>query len=123
MNKKLHYILIGSITIVELILILLFFLNIFSTTSSRLSCYVDTNVCKTVLVTNYFSAFSYNVDKFVYLVIITLVTFGISTTTIISSVFFKNRNYNIVSYVFSFVTICLFVSMFIITKVGPQKIG
>lgn len=122
MNKKLHYILIGSIVTVELVLILLFSLNIFSTTSSRLSC-VDTDICKTILVTNYFSAFSYNVDNFVYLVIITLVTFGISTTTIISSVFFKNRNYNIVSYVFSFITICLFVSMFIIAKVGPQKIG
>lgn len=107
----------------ELVLILLLFFNMYSNTISRLSCYVDTNTCTTVLDTNYYSAFSYNTENCVYLVIITTVILGISSTTLISSLFFKNKKYNIVSYVISFITICLFVSMFIIAKVGPQRLG
>lgn len=37
MNKKLHYILLGSILIIEATLIIIFFLNIFSYTTSRLN--------------------------------------------------------------------------------------
>lgn len=89
MNKKLHYILLGSILIIEATLIILFFLNIFSNTISRLNCYVDTGICNSVPYTSYYSAFTYNVENFLYLIIITIVVFGISTTTLLSSIFSK----------------------------------
>lgn len=125
-NKKLHYILLGSILIIEATLIIIFFLNIFSYTTSRLNCYVDNKSCYTVLETSYYSAYSvfvYNLDNFLYLIIITLIMFSISLTTMISSIIFKNKYYNFVSYGLSFIVICLMVTMLIIARVGPQKIA
>lgn len=93
----------------ELVLILLLFFNMYSNTISRLSCYVDTNTCTTVLDTNYYSAFSYNTENCVYLVIITTVILGISSTTLISSLFLKIKNiilfhmlYHLLQYVYLF---------------------
>lgn len=123
MNKKLHYCLIGGIFIAQLVLILLLFLNIYSYKISRENCNIDFTSCEILLDTIYYSAYSYNVENFLYLVIITTITLGISTTTLISSIIFKNRNYNFVTYGLSLMTICLIVSMFIIAKVGPQKMA
>lgn len=123
MNKKLHYIILGGILIIEATLITIFFLNIFSYTTSRLNCYVDNKSCYTVLETSYHSVFVYNLDNFLYLIIITLIMFSISLTTMISLIIFKNKYYNFVSYGLSFIVICLMVTMLIIARVGPQKMA
>ncbi len=122
MSKKLHYIIISSIFLVETALVILVFLNLFSNTTS-VPAYNTNGESYISTSTYWYSAFSCNLENYLWLVIISFIALGVSVATMITSIFFNKKDYNIVTYVYAFIAICLFASMFITTKTAPVKLA